>query len=430
MPVAIVVGTQWGDEGKGKIIDLLTEKADVVARYQGGHNAGHTVIIEGNQYILHLIPSGIFHPDKLCVIGNGVVIDPAALASEIEILKGAGIPVGENLVISDRANIILPFHRTSDMGREDSSAKGQKIGTTGRGIGPSYADKIARVGVRVCDYYDEKNFREKLRINYDEKKQVLKKLYDEDIPDLDCLYEGLIQFRDTILKYAGDTQALLREEIANNKRILCEGAQGTMLDVDHGTYPFVTSSNSTAGGACTGLGIPPTKVTRAVGVVKAYTTRVGEGPFPTELFDKDGEQLRSDGQEFGSTTGRPRRCGWFDAVIAKYAIALNGLDAMVLTKIDVLDQFETIQVCTGYQFDGKVISGDVPADLHALNNCKPVYTEFKGWKEKTTGITSYDKLPDNAKHYIEGLGKLLGVDFMMLSTGPQRHETICLGELF
>ncbi|MCH8157245.1 MAG: adenylosuccinate synthase [Nitrospinae bacterium] len=428
MSVAVIVGMQWGDEGKGKIIDLLAEDADVIARYAGGHNAGHTIVFEGKQYILHLIPSGIFHKDKLCVIGNGVVVDPAALIQEMKQLENAGIELEGRLVISDRANIIMPYHGTFDKGRE-SSGNFEKIGTTGRGIGPSYADKIARIGIRTCDYRDEERLRQKLKANCSEKKTILKHLYGHDLPDCDSMFDTLMEYRDTILKFMGDTHVLLCDQIAQNKKILCEGAQGTMLDVDHGTYPFVTSSNSSSGGACTGLGIPPTKIDRVVGVVKAYTTRVGEGPFPTELKDGSGEKLREAGQEFGSTTGRPRRCGWFDAVVARYSIRLNGIDAMVLTKIDVLDRFDSLKVCTGYKYKGTVYK-EMPADLEVLENCEPVYTEFKGWNQSTVGIGQFDQLPDNAKRYIDALQELLGTGFLMISTGPERNQTMRLGELF
>ena len=428
MPVAVVLGMQWGDEGKGKIIDLFSDQADIVARYQGGHNAGHTICFDDKEYVLHLIPSGIFHEGKLCVIGNGVVIDPAALVQEMDELKQAGIDLKGRLVLSDRANIILPYHSTSDIGRE-SEGKFQKIGTTGRGIGPSYADKIARIGIRTCDFLDEERLREQFHANYQEKKQILKNLYGHDLPEFEPMFQELLSFRDTILQFIKDTHSLLRDAISENKKILAEGAQGTMLDVDHGTYPFVTSSNSTAGGACTGLGIPPTKIDRVVGVIKAYTTRVGEGPFPTELHDDSGKLLREEGHEFGATTGRPRRCGWFDAVIAKYAIAVNGIESLVLTKIDVLDKFETIKVCTGYKYNGKVYE-EMPADLDRLKNCQPVYVEYEGWMENTVGVTSYEELPKKAKYYIESLSQLLKTKFLMISTGPERKHTICLGSLF
>ena len=429
MPVAVVVGMQWGDEGKGKIIDLFAENVDVVARYQGGHNAGHTICFGETEFVLHLIPSGIFHKGKLCVIGNGVVVDPIALADEMRQLEEVDIDLKGRLVISDRANIIMPYHGVSDQGRENENGKFQKIGTTGRGIGPSYADKIARSGIRTCDLRDEKYLRSRLEANYEEKSQVLKSLYGRQLSGVDRLYDDLMVFRETILNYLADTHLLMDDLISQNKKILCEGAQGTMLDVDHGTYPFVTSSNSSAGGACTGLGIPPTKIDRVLGVVKAYTTRVGEGPFPTELFDEDGEQLGKVGHEFGATTGRPRRCGWFDAVVARYAIKINGIDALILTKIDVLDGFKTIKVCTGYKFEGQVYS-DMPADPKVIKNCEPVYTEHEGWMEKTAGIRDFDQLPEKARNYVKHLGNLLETHFLIVSTGPDRKDTIELGSLF
>ena len=427
MAVCVVVGMQWGDEGKGKIIDLLTEKADVVARYQGGHNAGHTIIFDGNKYVLHLIPSGIFRADKKCVIGNGVVIDPAALSEEMKMLKEVGFDYEGRLLISDRANIILPYHRISDLQKEGASGS-RKIGTTGRGIGPSYSDKIARVGLRTCDFLDESRLQETLRSNYEEKKKILNNLYGENLPELSAIVDEMLSHRDRFVKFICNTQRFLSDRIAEGQTILCEGAQGTMLDVDHGTYPFVTSSNSTAGGACTGLGIPPGKISRTLGVIKAYTTRVGEGPFPTELHDSYGEQLRNDGNEFGATTGRPRRCGWFDAVIGKYAVELNGIDAVTLTKIDVLDQLDTVRVCIGYRYNGKAVDG-LPASLPVLEQCEPVYTEYPGWQQSTSGIRGFDELPDNAKRYIDGLQDHLGVDIALISTGPGREETILRGEL-
>ena len=429
MPVAVVVGMQWGDEGKGKIIDLFAENVDVVARYQGGHNAGHTICFGETEFVLHLIPSGIFHKGKLCVIGNGVVVDPIALADEMRQLEEVDIDLKGRLVISDRANIIMPYHGVSDQGRENENGKFQKIGTTGRGIGPSYADKIARSGIRTCDLRDEKYLRSRLEANYEEKSRVLKSLYGRKLSGVDRLYDDLMVFRETILNYLADTHLLMDDLISQNKKILCEGAQGTMLDVDHGTYPFVTSSNSSAGGACTGLGIPPTKIDRILGVIKAYTTRVGEGPFPTELFDEDGEQLGKVGHEFGATTGRPRRCGWFDGVVARYAIKINGIDALILTKIDVLDGLKTIKVCTGYKFEGQVYS-DMPADPKVLENCEPVYTEHEGWMEKTEGIRDFDQLPEKAKNYVNHLSDLLEIPFLIISTGPDRKDTIELGSLF
>ena len=357
-----------------------------------------------------------------------MVLAPQALVDEMHQLEETGVDLEGRLVISDRANIIMPYHGTSDKGRE-SGSRFQKIGTTGRGIGPSYADKIARAGIRTCDLRDETYLKERLQANYQEKQKILKSLYGTELPGFNSLFDELMSYRETILKYIADTHILMRDQIAQGKNILCEGAQGTMLDVDHGTYPFVTSSNSTAGGACTGLGIPPTKVDRVLGVIKAYTTRVGEGPFPTELSDEDGQRLGKVGNEFGATTGRPRRCGWFDAVVGRYGVHLNGIDALILTKIDVLDGFKTIKVCTGYEYKGKTFS-DMPADPEVLQNCQPVYVEFDGWSESTVGIQEYDRLPENARRYIDRLSELLETSFMMISTGPDREQTIQLGSLF
>ncbi len=428
MPVVVVVGVQWGDEGKGKAIDLLSEETDVIARYQGGHNAGHTIYVDGKQFVLHLIPSGIFRKDKLCIIGNGVVVDPAALQEEVDQLKVAGVELENRLAISLRANIILPYHQLSDQASESSENR-QKIGTTGRGIGPSYADKIARFGIRVGDFFDKDILKEKLKANFDDKQSIFQNVYKKEFLDFDHLYDQVIQYRDTLMHFATDTRSMIQQKISENKKVLCEGAQGTMLDVDHGTYPFVTSSNATAGGACTGLGIAPTKIDRVVGIVKAYTTRVGEGPFPTELKDENGKNLGEKGHEFGATTGRPRRCGWFDAVVAKYAVALNGIDKLVLTKIDVLDSFDTIQVCVGYRHNGKDVP-EFPASATFLENCEPVYREFPGWKSNTSGVTAIGDLPDNAKRYVDELQKIVGVDFMTISTGPERHQTIQIENLF
>ena len=418
----IVLGTQWGDEGKGKIVDLLTDRAQAVVRFQGGHNAGHTIVFDGNQHILHLIPSGIFHPGKLCVIGNGVVIDPAALIHEMDLLKKAGVDLDGRLLISDRANIIMPYHGTFDKGRENSS-NFEKIGTTGRGIGPSYADKIARAGIRTCDYRDEDRLRKKLKANYQEKSTIFKDLYGKELPAYESMFEELMGFREMILKYIGDTHVFLRDQIAQNKKILCEGAQGTMLDVDHGTYPFVTSSNATSGGACTGLGIPPTKIDRVVGVIKAYTTRVGEGPFPTELHDEDGEKLRKEGHEFGSTTGRPRRCGWFDAVATRQAVQVNGIDQLAVTNIDGLDKLPEIRVCTAYRLRGKTIDY-VPTISEDIEQLKPVYETFPGWQIDTTKVKNWGDLPLKVRKYLKAMSVMVGAKVEIASVGPGRNQTI------
>ncbi|HAW07589.1 MAG TPA: adenylosuccinate synthase, partial [Bacteroidetes bacterium] len=351
MPVTVILGTQWGDEGKGKIVDLLSDKYDIVARYQGGANAGHTVVINGKKFILHLIPSGILHPNTVCIIGNGTVIDPDALISEINTLEQEGIKVRDRLLISHKAHLIMPYHKLLDTISESTLSQ-KAIGTTGRGIGPAYIDKFTRVGIRIVDLLNLDTFTEKLRFNINEKNNLLRKLYQTNELNIDEIIHKYLEFDKIIDPYIKDTTTYLNQAIADGKSILAEGAQGAMLDVDHGTYPFVTSSNPTVGGACTGLGIPPTSINRIIGVVKAYSTRVGNGPFPTEQFDENGEQLRKIGDEFGSTTGRPRRCGWLDLFALKYSAMINGFKEIALTKIDVLENFETIKVCTGYNYQG------------------------------------------------------------------------------
>ena len=422
MSVTAVIGTQWGDEGKGKIIDLLSEDADFIARYQGGNNAGHTVVIGEDQFILHLIPSGILHKGKKCIIGNGVVIDPEALITEIEDLEKKGIKIDDNLYISKRANLIMPYHRVIDQASEKWRGR-HKIGTTGKGIGQAYSDQMARAGIRVIDLMNEDIFEERLRLNLNEKNIILKEIYGEDSLDFNKIFNEYQEFSLVLKKYIADVEVMLREAIIQGKNILLEGAQGTMLDVNHGTYPFVTSSNPIAGGACTGLGIPPSKIERVLGVVKAYTTRVGEGPLPTELRDKSGSLLREKGAEYGATTGRPRRCGWFDAVVVKHAVWINGCDTLALTKLDILDGFKKIYICVGYKYKGNVYH-EMPCEVDILTNCEPLYKELDGWMEKTGEITSYDKLPQKAKEYIKELSKILVLDFSIISTGPKREHTI------
>jgi adenylosuccinate synthase len=425
MTVTAVIGTQWGDEGKGKIIDLLTQDAEIVARFQGGNNAGHTVVIGNHQFVLHLIPSGVLHKDKKCIIGSGVVIDPLALISEIEDLQKQGIEINsQNLFISKRAHLIMPYHKMIDIASEKKKGH-HKIGTTGKGIGTAYSDKMARMGIRVVDLLDREIFEERLRLNLQEKNILLKEIYGEKPLDFEVLFEQYTAFSKTIEKFVADTEVMLKKAILEKKKILLEGAQGSMLDVDHGTYPFVTSSNPTMGGACTGLGIPPAKIDRVMGVVKAYTTRVGEGPFPTELLDETGNRLREIGGEYGATTGRPRRCGWFDAVVVKNAIWLNGCHSLILTKLDILDTFEKINICVGYRYKGKVFE-ELPSEADVLRHGEPVYEEVDGWMEKITGITSYKELPDKAKRYIDRLEKILNVGFSIISTGAKRDQTIFL----
>lgn len=425
MSVVVVVGAQWGDEGKGKIVDLLSENFAITARYQGGANAGHTVVIGDQQYILHLIPSGILHPKVECVIGNGVVIDPAALMDEIRFLEGKGIQVEGRLWISQKAHLIMPYHKLLDTASEEKQGAG-KIGTTGRGIGPAYVDKANRKGIRIVDLLDRNLFEQKLRRNLEEKNELLEKIYGVMPLDVEAIINEYLEFDELIDPYIKDVSIYLNEAIREGKSVLLEGAQGTLLDVDHGTYPYVTSSNPVSGGACIGVGIGPTRINEVLGVLKAYTTRVGEGPFPTELKDGTGENLRQAGHEFGATTGRPRRCGWFDALIARYAVRLNGIDSLAITKLDVLDNFEKIKVCTGYRIDRKLIT-EFSSDLQVLNNCQPVYEELPGWQQPTSDAKSWDELPTLARQYLEYLESLTGAPVKIVSIGSKRSQTIFRG---
>ncbi len=418
----VILGAQWGDEGKGKIVDALTEKADVVARYQGGHNAGHTVVIGEETFILHLIPSGILHEDKLCIIGNGVVINPSALIEEINGLKERGIKVNRNLRISKNAHLIMPYHMAIE--REKEALKGKKkIGTTGRGIGPAYMDKMARVGIRVADLLYPEVLKEKIEANLRDVNFLLSNLYKADTFTTEEIYNEYIGYAEILANYIDDTDILINRLLDEGKNVLFEGAQGTLLDIDHGTYPYVTSSSATAGGVCTGLGIGPTKIDTVLGVVKAYTTRVGGGPFPTEIHDEFGEKLRERGGEFGATTGRPRRCGWLDMVALRHAVRINGLGGLIITKLDILDGLEKIKVCFGYEYNGKVYE-DFPKELSVLEGCKPIYKEYEGWHEATLGVNEYDALPDNAKKYIEMIEDSLGVPVDIISTGQKRDDII------
>ena len=421
MPVQVIVGAQWGDEGKGKIVDMLSEHADIVARYQGGANAGHTVCIGNKQYVLHLIPAGMFHPHITCVIGNGVVIDPAALMSEIAQLEAAGVTITGRLLISHNAHLIMPYHKQLDQIREQTTA--QRIGTTGRGIGPAYIDKFMRIGIRIVDLLDRDGLARKLKTNIEEKNQILTKIYGETKIDVDAIIAEYQEFDKKIDEFVTNTSLFLNQALRDGKRVIAEGAQGALLDVDHGTYPFVTSSNPTSGGACTGLGIPPTSVDTVDGVVKAYCTRVGEGPFPTELIDATGERLRTTGHEFGATTGRPRRCGWFDAVALKYTAMVNGIDRIAVTKLDVLDAFDEIKVCIGYEHKGKRLKS-FPTDLASLGSITPVYESYEGWKTPLADLTMYGDLPRNARKYLEALAHLTGTRLWVVSVGPRRDQTI------
>ncbi len=421
MPVEVVVGAQWGDEGKGKIVDLLSEDADVAARYQGGANAGHTVISKGEKFVLHLIPSGILHPHAVCVIGNGVVIEPAALLSEIDALKQKGVEVAGRLLISHRAHLIMPYHKLLDNAKETQDEKA-KIGTTGRGIGPAYVDKANRSGIRIVDLLDEDTLREKIHTNVQEKNTILEKIYGRAQIDEARVLREFLEFDDKIDPYVTDTSRYLNQAIAEDKRILCEGAQGTLLDMDFGTYPYVTSSNPTSGGACTGLGIGPTKIDRVLGVIKAYTTRVGMGPFPTE-FSQDVINLRELGGEYGATTGRARRCGWFDAVVANYAAQINGIDAWALTKLDVLDTLQEIKLCTEYKYRGKKMKS-FPAEIHVLENVTPVYRSFRGWQQPTNAAQSFEDLPPLAQDYLKAIEDVTATPIAIVSVGSDRRQTL------
>jgi len=422
MSVTVVVGSQWGDEGKGKIVDLLSLDADIVARYQGGANAGHTIVIDGKQYILHLIPSGILNPKVKCIIGNGVVIDPLALINEIEMLESNGIDVKGRLFISHKAHLIMPYHKLIDKAREESSKNA--IGTTGRGIGPAYIDKYRRFGIRIVDLLDKKGFEEKLRYNINEQNNYLSKIYGYESLDEQEIVEYYLKFDQLIDPYITDTTHLINNEIKDNKKIIVEGAQGALLDVDHGTYPFVTSSNPTSGGACTGLGIPPTAISNIIGITKAYCTRVGNGPFPTEQNNEIGEYLRKQGAEYGTTTGRPRRCGWLDLVALKYSVMINGIIEIALTKIDVLDELDEIKVCTEYQFNKKPLKY-FPVDIPTLNNITCNYLTFKGWKKSLNGA-NFDNLPIEVKEYISFIENFVGAKVKYLSLSPDRKDTLLL----
>lgn len=421
MPNTVLVGSQWGDEGKGKIIDVLTKDVDVVIRFQGGNNAGHTVKIDDQTYVLHLIPSGIFFEDKTCIIGNGVVINPVALLQEIDELAAKGISVNDRLFVSDRAHVVLPYHGEIDAAREARLSDDRRIGTTKRGIGPAYGDKVSRTGLRMCDFTGP-NAAAMIELRINEANLILGAM-NAELLDVEKIRDEYLAVAERVRPFVTDTIVMVHKAIAENKSILFEGAQGTMLDIDYGTYPFVTSSNATAGGACTGTGAPPNRIDRVIGVIKTYTTRVGEGPFPTELNDPDGRMMADRGHEFGATTGRPRRCGWFDAVIGRYAAQLNGVDFWAMTKLDVLDSFETIKICVAYELDGKRIE-HVPADVEMLARCKPVYEEWPGWMTSTSEMSKWDELPEKAQAYINRLCDLTGTKLGILSVGPKRSSTM------
>ncbi|AFQ46424.1 adenylosuccinate synthase [Desulfosporosinus meridiei] len=427
MAAVVLIGSQWGDEGKGKITDFLAEKANVVVRYQGGNNAGHTVVANGEEFKLHLIPSGILYEDKTCVIGNGVVIDPKVLLEELEYLEKRGIKTGK-LVISSNAHVIMPYHRVLD-GLEEEARGDHKIGTTKRGIGPAYMDKASRIGIRVIDLLDKDEFAEKLRRNLVEKNNLFVKVYGKEALEFDEIYNTYMGYAEKIGSMVTDSSLTIDESIKAGEKVLFEGAQGTLLDIDHGTYPFVTSSHPIAGGACIGAGVGPTRINRVIGVIKAYTTRVGEGPFPTELLDEVGEEMRKNGHEFGTTTGRARRCGWFDAVIARYAVRVSGISDFAVTKLDVLTGFEKLKICVGYSVDGQIIR-EFPQSQKIFKLCQPVYEEMPGWHEDITQVRHFEELPQAAQNYILRIEELSGVQATLVAVGPGREQTIVRGEIF
>lgn len=420
MTSVVVVGTQWGDEGKGKITDFLSANAEVIARYQGGDNAGHTIVIDGKKFKLHLIPSGIFFPEKISVIGNGMVVNPKSLVKELSYLHEEGVTT-DNLRISDRAHVILPYHIELDRLQEE--AKGDnKIGTTIKGIGPAYMDKAARVGIRIADLLDKDIFRERLERNLAEKNRLFEKLYDSKAIAFDDIFEEYYEYGQQIKKYVTDTSVILNDALDNGKRVLFEGAQGVMLDIDQGTYPFVTSSNPVAGGVTIGSGVGPSKIDKVVGVCKAYTSRVGDGPFPTELFDEVGHRIREVGHEYGTTTGRPRRVGWFDSVVMRHSRRVSGITNLSLNSIDVLSGLDTVKICVAYDLDGQRIDY-YPASLEQLKRCKPIYEELPGWSKDITGVRTLEDLPENARNYVRRVSELVGVRISTFSVGPDRDQT-------
>ena len=427
MSTVVLIGAQWGDEGKGKVTDYLSQKADIIVRYQGGNNAGHTVVVDDDEFKLHLIPSGILYKDKLCLIANGVVIDPSVLMEELKGLQERGINT-DNLRISTRAHVILPYHVEMDKAEEKSKGN-KKIGTTCRGIGPTYMDKSARVGVRIIDLIEEDRLAEMLEMNIKTKNKMLTKVYDSQSFEFEEVLETAKGYAQDLSKYVTDTSLLVNNAIDQGKNVLFEGAQGTLLDLDHGTYPYVTSSNPIAAGACLGAGVGPTKIDKVLGVVKAYTTRVGEGPFLTELMDDLGQLIRQNGREFGTTTGRPRRCGWYDAVITRYAVRINGLTYLAVTKLDVLTGLDKLKICTGYKYKDDIIK-DFPCSLQKLSNCEPVYEEMPGWQEDISGAKSFEDLPVNAQRYLERIAELAGVPVAVIGVGMKRSQTIIVHELF
>ena len=424
MPSVVVVGAQWGDEGKGKIIDLLAADTDYVVRFQGGNNAGHTVVVGQEEFIFHLIPSGILHPGTIAVIGNGVVVDPQALLDEIALLRRRGVAIERNLLISELAHIIFPYHKALDRAREEAPGA-RRLGTTGRGIGPCYVDKVGRCGIRLADLIDPEVLEEKLRVNLEEKNAILTGAYHKPALSFEEVLRRYRTYGEQLAPFAADVTVTLNEALAAGKRILFEGAQGTLLDIDYGTYPYVTSSNATAGGVCVGGGVGPSRIDRVIGVAKAYTTRVGEGPFPTEFPPDLMEAVRARGREFGATTGRPRRCGWFDAVVARHAACVNGLDEIVITKLDVLDDQPEIQICTAYRINGRTVRA-FPARIEKLWRCEPVYETHPGWQVDTTGVQRFEDLPLNAQRYLKRIEALVGTPLRLVSVGSERRQTFAV----
>lgn len=424
-----IIGAQWGDEGKGKIVDLFTQDADIVVRFQGGNNAGHTLVVEGQKTVLHLIPSGALHPNKLCIIGNGVVVDPAVLIEEIATLKARGYLIDDSqLRISEEAHLIMPYHKAIDQARERLRGEGM-IGTTGRGIGPTYEDKVARVGIRFIDLLEEETFQEKLRRNIDEKNIYLKAILREKTLDFSEIHDAYAQYREQLKHYVTNTSLLIDREIGAGKKVLFEGAQGTLLDVDHGTYPFVTSSNTVGGAVCSGAGVGPRQVHQVIGISKAYTTRVGSGPFPTELHGPEGEKLKREGVEFGATTGRPRRCGWFDAVGVRHAVRVNGITGIALTKLDVLTGFKKIPICTAYRCHGEIFR-EFSASIKVMERAQPVLEETEGWDKPISGARKFSDLPVPAQKYVRRLEEIMETEVILVSVGPGREQTVMLKNPF
>jgi len=429
MPNVVVIGTQWGDEGKGKVVDILASRADLIVRFQGGNNAGHTLVVDGEQTICHLIPSGILHKDKKCLIGNGVVVDPQVLLEEIRTLTEKGFSItSERLFLSEKAHLIMPYHKALDMAREAAKGKG-KLGTTGRGIGPCYEDKVGRRGIRAVDLLDPKALEEKIRINLEEKNFLLSRFFGADILEFQPIYDSYLLMAEKIVPFISNVSLEIDEAIRKGEKVLFEGAQGTHLDIDHGTYPFVTSSNPVSGAVCAGAGVGPDKLHHIMGIVKAYTTRVGAGPFPTELLDETGDYLQERGAEFGATTGRRRRCGWLDLVMLKDSILYNGLTSICVTKLDVLTGLDRIRICVAYNINGKRID-HMPADIRSLAQCEPVYEELPGWNEDISNAGDMDQLPGRTRDYLERIEEITGVPLSIVSVGPQREQTIELMDPF